>query len=43
MAARLTAAEVPHAVRVFPGSDHGRTYADRAIGPTIEFLRRRLR
>jgi acetyl esterase/lipase len=43
MAAALASADVPHRLQVLPGSEHGRVYADRAIAPTIAFLRRQLR
>lgn len=43
MAAALASAGVPHRLQVLPGSEHGRVYADRAIAPTIAFLRRQLR
>jgi len=43
MAARLREAGVPHRLSVLPGSAHGMDYADVALGPSVRFLRRRLR
>ncbi len=43
MAARLSRAGVAHRLWVMPGRDHGMVYAATALGPSIEFLRRRLR
>ena len=43
MADRLSAAGVPRRWRLLDGSAHAMGYADRAIGPTIRFLRRWLR
>jgi acetyl esterase len=43
MADRLSAAGVPHSLRLFGGSAHAMEYAARAIEPTITFLRRALR
>jgi acetyl esterase/lipase len=43
MAARLADAGVPHRLSVLAGAAHGMAYADVALGPSIDFLRRRLR
>lgn len=43
MAARLSRAGVPHRLWILPGSEHAMVYAGTAIGPSIAFLRRRLR
>ena len=43
MADRLSAEGVPHRLRLLDGSAHAMDYADRAIKPTIRFLRRWLR
>jgi acetyl esterase/lipase len=42
MAARLRSAGVPHRLWILPGTRHARSYSDAALGPSIDFLRRRL-
>jgi acetyl esterase len=43
MSARLAAAAVPHEPRLLAGHAHAREYAERALAPTVAFLRRELR
>jgi acetyl esterase/lipase len=42
MAAELSSVGVPHTLWVLPGAEHGTDYTPTALGPTIDFLRRRL-